>query len=99
MPKMRISDDIVPVGEFKTGISKYLKNLHETGHPLVITQNGRPAGVLVTPTEYDSLIYKQQFERSVQKGIQDIESQRSYTTQQLKNELSKVRRSNLKANK
>lgn len=91
MSKMRISDDIVPVGEFKTSISKYLKNLHETGHPLVITQNGRPAGVLVTPSEYDSLVYKQQFIASVQKGIQDIESQKTYTTKQLKNELKKVR--------
>ena len=96
MSKMRVSDDIVPVGEFKTSISKYLKNLHETGHPLVITQNGRPAGVLVTPSEYDSLIYKQQFINSVQRGVNDIESQRTYSTKQIKNELSKARKSKSK---
>ena len=96
MSKINISDDIVPVGEFKTSISKYLKNLHETGHPLVITQNGRPAGVLVTPSEYDSLVYKQKFIGSVQKGIHDIESEKKYTTKQLKHELKKVRESNSK---
>ena len=61
MAKLSISDDIIPVGEFKTSISKYLKTLKETGHPIIITQNGRPAGVLVTPGEYDNLVYKQQF--------------------------------------
>jgi len=96
MSKIRISNDIVPVGEFKTSIAKYLKNLNETGHHLVITQNGRPAGVLVTPNEYDNLVYKQQFVSSIQKGIHDIESKKSYTTKQLKNELSKVRKSKSK---
>jgi antitoxin YefM len=96
MSKMHISEDIVPVGEFKTSIAKYLKSLHETGHHLVITQNGRPAGVLLTPSEYDSLVYKQEFISSVNKGIEDAESQKIYTTGQLKNELGKVRNSKVK---
>ena len=96
MSKMRISEDIVPVGEFKTSIAKYLKSLHETGHHLVITKNGRPAGVLLTPSEYDNLIYRQEFISSVNKGIEDVESQKSYTTGQLKNELSKARHTKVK---
>ncbi len=45
-------------GEFKINLSKWFKNVQNTGHPLVITQNERPAGVLISPSEYDELVHK-----------------------------------------
>ena len=42
MKSIRVSDGVVPLGEFKTHASRYLKDLDG---PVVITQNGRPAGV------------------------------------------------------
>ncbi len=56
MKNITVSQDIIPLGEFKSGISKYLKSVQRSGQPLVITQNGRPAGVLLAPAEYDELI-------------------------------------------
>ena len=91
MNKLNISNDIIPVAEFKTSISKYLKSLKETGHPLVITQNGRPAGVLITPNEYDSLTYQHLFSKSVNQGLKDIESGDSFTTDELKDKIKSVR--------
>ena len=93
MRKFNISDDIVPVAEFKTGISKYLRSLKETGHPLIITQNGRPAGVLITPKEYDSLTYKHLFSDSVDRGIKNIESGEFHTTDELKDKIQSARAS------
>jgi antitoxin YefM len=52
-----ISNDIVPIAEFKTGISKWFKYIQEAGHPLIITQNGKPAGVLLSPGDYDELVH------------------------------------------
>ena len=69
MKDINVSNDIIPLGEFKTSISKWLKNVQITGHPLIITQNGRPAGVLLSPSEYDDLIHKKQFIHSVNRGI------------------------------
>ena len=93
MKKFSISDDIVPVAEFKTSISKYLKSLKDTGHPLIITQNGRPAGVLITPSEYDSLTYKNIFTESVNRGIHNIESGDFFTTDELKAKIKTARTS------
>jgi prevent-host-death family protein len=93
MKKINISSDIVPVAEFKTGISKYLKSLKETGHPLIITQNGRPAGVLITPAEYDSLTYKRLFAESVSRGVQNIESGEVYSTDEVKEKIKSARAS------
>jgi len=46
MKSIRIASDIIPLGEFKTGLSACLKKVQATGHPLIITQNGRPAGAV-----------------------------------------------------
>jgi len=83
--KLNISEDIVPVSEFKTGISKWLKSIREENHPVIITQNGKPAGVLITPEEYDKLSYQQQFIESIERGERDIESGKTYTTDEVKN--------------
>ncbi len=56
MKQLHISEDIIPLGEFKSQASKVLRQLRETGRPVVITQNGRPTGVLITPEEFDRLI-------------------------------------------
>lgn len=91
MNKFNVSNDIIPVGEFKSSISKWLKSVQNSGHPLVITQNGRPAGVLLSPAEYDELIYKKMFIESVNKGLADVESGDVYSTEELRQELQKRR--------
>jgi len=91
MKTINISNDIIPLGEFKTNLSKWLKSIQNTGHPLVITQNGRPAGVLLSPTEYDAMMYQKSFTDSVKRGIADAEAGHIYTTIELREELAKKR--------
>ena len=88
MRTLTISDDIIPVGEFKSGLSKYLRSVQESGHPLVITQNGRPAGVLLSPSDYDELMYRKSFLESVERGICDAQSDKICDTKRLKEKLS-----------
>jgi prevent-host-death family protein len=52
---MRVSEDIVPIAEFKTQASRLIRRLSETQRPIVVTHNGRPAAVVVTPEEFDRL--------------------------------------------
>ena len=85
---LSVSNDIIPIGEFKTSLSEWLKNVQNTGHPLVITQNGRPAGVLISPSDYDELVHKKLFLNSVNRGLSDIESGNVYSTEELKKELN-----------
>ncbi len=64
-----ISNDIVPIAEFKTDISKWFKSIQKAGRPLIIKQNGKPAGVLLSPADHDELAYKQAFLDSAGKGM------------------------------
>lgn len=91
MKRISISNDIVPIGEFKSCISKWFRNIRNTGHPLVITQNGKPAGVLISPSEYDALVYKKLFVESVDRGLSDANSNSVYSTVELQAELQKRR--------
>ena len=84
MKTLSVTNDIVPIAEFKTSISKWFKSLHNTGHPVIITQNGKPAGVLLSPNDYDELVYRKSFLDSVGRGIADAESGRTYRTEQIK---------------
>ena len=92
MNMLNISNDIVPLGEFKSAISKWLKSIKNTGQPLVITQNGKPAGVLLSPEEYDDLIYTKRFLESVSLGLAEADRRETLSTIELKSELSKARK-------
>jgi antitoxin YefM len=88
MKTISIANDIVPIAEFKAGISQWFKSIQKAGHPLIITQNGRPAGVLLSPGDYDELVYKKAFFDSISRGISDSESGNVYSTQEIKAALS-----------
>lgn len=76
MPNLRIAEDIVPLSDFKARASEMLKRISETGAPIIITQNGRAAGVLLSPAEFDVLIDRTRFVNAVAAGIADVESGR-----------------------
>ena len=84
MKTISITNDIIPIAEFKTSISKWFKNLQSSGHPLIITQNGKPAGVLLSPRDYDELVYRKSFVDSIGRGISDAESGRTYRTEEIR---------------
>ena len=92
MKTISISNDIVPIAEFKTSISKWFKSLQNAGHPLIITQNGKPAGVLLSPSDYDELVYRKSFLDSIGRGISDADSGRTYSTEEIKTKFASRRK-------
>jgi len=92
MKYINVSSDIIPIGEFKSSMSKWLNTAKETGHPLIITQNGRPAAVLLSPEEFDNLQYNKLIVDSVARGISDVESGKIFDTEQLREQMNKRRK-------
>ena len=91
MKNISVTNDIVPVGQFKSSLAKYLKEIQEKKNSLIITQNGKPAGVLISPAEFDELRGAKLFIDSISRGLSDSEKGEKYTTSQLKKELKKAR--------
>ena len=69
MAPIQISQDILPVAKFKARVSEVLPWARAQGRPVAITQGGEPAGVLLSPREYDQLTYQQRFLDSVNRRL------------------------------
>ncbi|HEY6548435.1 MAG TPA: type II toxin-antitoxin system Phd/YefM family antitoxin [Vicinamibacteria bacterium] len=93
MKAMRVSDGIVPIGEFKAQAARWLRRLADSNQAVVITQNGRPAGVLISPADFDRFQERQRFLESVAAGVTDAESGRLMDTRELSRKLAEARRS------
>lgn len=76
MKALRIAEDIVPVSEFKAQAAELLRRLSTSGQPLVITQNGKAAAVLLSPALFDQLSERARFVEAVQEGLADSEGGR-----------------------
>ncbi len=88
MKNLRVSDGVIPLGEFKSHAARYLKDLDG---PVVITQNGRPAGVLLAPSEYDRIREQQSFLESIAAGMADAQSGRVMDEETLQKQLAAAR--------
>jgi antitoxin YefM len=91
MKNISVASDIIPVGQFKSGLAKYLKEIQNRRNSLIITQNGKPAGVLISPTEFDELRQTKLFIDSISRGLSNSEKGEVFSTSQLRSELLKKR--------
>lgn len=55
MTRVRVDEDIRPLSEFRAGVAKFVKQIHETRRPMVLTQRGRGVAVLVDVQEYEKM--------------------------------------------
>ena len=76
MKSLHISEDILAIGEMKAQLSRVLRQLHETQRPIVVTRNGHPTAVLITPDEFNRLRELDQFLDAVYEGLADSKAVR-----------------------
>lgn len=81
--RMLVSEDIVALGEFKAHASRILRNLHTHQRSVVITQNGKPSAVVITPQEFDRLQEFARLTTAVREGLADVEAGRSVSDEEL----------------
>lgn len=73
MKRLKINEDIRPLSEFRNGIASFLKKVHDTKRPLVITQHGKGVAVLLDVNEYESMQEKIELLQDIQTSISQIE--------------------------
>jgi len=53
MSKVKVDEDIRPLSEFRAGVASFVKHIHETRRPMVLTQRGRRVAVLMDVHEFE----------------------------------------------
>ena len=76
MRVLRVSENFVPVSELKAQAADWLRKIGETGGPVVVTQNGKPAAVLLSPRAFDELSEQARFVSAVSEGLADADAGR-----------------------
>ncbi len=87
MKPIYTAEDIVPLADFKARTSQLLRKLREGQRPLIITQNGKPTAVLITPDEFDRIRERDRFSEAVSAGLADSAADRLIDDEELDAEL------------
>lgn len=83
------AEDIVPSSEFDTDLSEIVGVVRQRGRPLVITENGKPAVVVLAPDDFDALTYHSRVVAAVQRGLADVEAGRVFSDEEVGRELER----------
>ena len=89
MKALKVSQDVVTLAEFKNQAPRLLEKINASAQPLLITQNGKPAGVLLSPAEFDR-IQEQEAERfvmAVNRGQADADNGKILSTKEVRSKL------------
>ena len=74
MKRVRVNEDIRPMSEFRTGIASFLKQIHDTKRPMIITQHGKGVAVLLDAGEYEAMQERIELLQDIQTSIGQIEA-------------------------
>ncbi len=72
MSRVRVDEDIRPLSEFRASVATFVKQIHETRRPMVLTQRGRGVAVLVDVQEYEGTQERLELLEEVYKAEEQI---------------------------
>ena len=73
MQRIKVNQDIRPLSEVRTGMANFIKQIHDTKRPIVITQHGKGVAVLIDVHEFEAMQERIELLTDVRLGIEQIE--------------------------
>ncbi len=89
MQRLKIDQDIKPLSEVRTGIANFIKQVHDTKRPVVITQHGKSVAVLLDVHEYESLQERLELLSDIQASLAQLEAGESVEHERAKEQVLK----------
>ncbi len=71
--------NIKPLTDFRNNIKKYINELKTNKNPIILTQHGKSAAVLVDPDKFQELQDQIEFMRKVALGLDDVKKGRLHS--------------------
>lgn len=65
MASVRPTEDVQPLTAFRANVAAFVDQVRETRRPLVLTQHGRGAAVLLSAADYEALVDELELLRDV----------------------------------
>lgn len=82
-----VSKDIEPLSEFRKKSAEFIKRLKNDKQPIVLTQHGKSAAVLMDVTEFELFNKKMKLLEDLLEAKQQIQQGNTYSVQEAKNRI------------
>jgi prevent-host-death family protein len=76
MKGIDVVNGVIPLGDFKANASRFIRDVRSSDRPLLITQNGKPAAVLLSPETYEEIRRGEETRAAVARGTADLDAGR-----------------------
>ena len=87
MPKIKPSSDVQPLSAFRANAAGFIQQVRETKRPLVLTQNGKSAAVVLDVEEYEALVEEVELIRDIREAREQLERGEGIPHEQISAEL------------
>ncbi|HEX8273201.1 MAG TPA: type II toxin-antitoxin system Phd/YefM family antitoxin [Longimicrobiaceae bacterium] len=74
MRRPNLDEDVQPVSEFRANAAKFVQRVRETRRPLVLTQHGKSAAVLMDVGEYERMLDTIELLQAIQEGEAELDA-------------------------
>lgn len=87
MKRPKLDNDIKPVSEFRANAAELIEHVKTNKRPLVLTQRGHSAAVVLDVAEYEGMLEEIELLRDVRTAVKQIDAGKGMTSRQAKAEL------------
>ena len=88
MPKVRPTEDIQPLTAFRANVASFIDQVRNTHRPLILTQHGRSAAVLLGASDYEALVDELELLRDIRTAELQIDAGRAISHEEVERRLS-----------
>ena len=72
MQKLKINQDIRSLSEVRSGMTNFIKQVHDTKRPVIITQHGKGVAVLLAVNEFEAMQEKIELLSDIQTSLNQL---------------------------
>lgn len=76
MSRVRPTEDIRPLADFRANLASVVRQVQRTKRPVILTQHGRSAAVLVDAAEYEALVERAELLEDLRMAEAEIDAGR-----------------------
>ena len=89
MEAIKLNEDVIPLSKFRSSISSSIKRINETQRPMLLTQNSKPAAVVISVDEFEAIRDRLELVEDIKIARNNIADGKVYSVDEAKDFVTK----------
>jgi antitoxin YefM len=81
MERIRFDKDVKPISEFRANAPSLIDQVHRTKRPLVITQHGKSAAILLDVQEYEAILERLEILTDISEADEQVKKKKYHSSE------------------